>query len=430
MPVDFAKKYFNTLWPIELYKFTSFLTSSLLWCILYYNEPNFFSHAHFISLLTLGNAIMYFNTRELSHLHRSGTELPAYFLFQFISFIGMSYAHGQNEYIYMSMFPAMMSMYFFTFVSTSKESIAQKKSLFVYTVLFCSMILFESYKKGEFFNEGELISFMAFTFWALSTVFWGLEQYLKGRKIIFSKLLSISSDEHKISSSRHDRIFFHDVINHTHSMLLFLRTKKDNGIDQTEVNNLIGELKLLQENIQHHFGFKHKDLISSKKDVPFQIALARVYGLIDAFFTHGEEIFISLKGEISDQENSDTLRNCTVNIILFHQIMTNIIKNVYEAQSSRVEFIFDYQADGLHTTVINEPKKLNHEKINLDKDLGRVILDLGARQRSGLGLDSISRICEEVGGDFSFSFSEGHWHTYFFIPHDNAVLNNTAKKSA
>jgi hypothetical protein len=166
----------------------------------------------------------------------------------------MSYAHGVSDYVYLAILPSLMGMYYLSFVTATKETLAQKKSFFFYTAAFCTLLLIESYKKGKLFDQEELIVFVTFCLWSLSTVFLGLEQFIKGRKKIFSKLLSLIPDtDNKVTSSRFDRIFFHDLINHTHALLLFLGTKKANGLSSDEVNNIVGELRLLQNNIQNQF---------------------------------------------------------------------------------------------------------------------------------------------------------------------------------
>ena len=89
MPTELAKKYFNTVWPIELYKFTSFLCSLVLWPFLFYTEADFFSHAHFVSLLLVGNGYFYIHTSNRFEFLREGPYYPLYFLFQVISLVSV-----------------------------------------------------------------------------------------------------------------------------------------------------------------------------------------------------------------------------------------------------------------------------------------------------------------------------------------------------
>lgn len=432
MTKSFAKKYFNAYWPIELYKFTSFISSCLLWLSLYYTQDNFFENAHFVTLLCVGNFHFYFATKDLSALLKSSNYLPAYFLFQLVSFVGMAFTYN-NEYIYLASIPTFMLLYFVSFVSNANETLAQKKHLLLYSLSFCAVLVFESYKKGNYFSMNEFISFSIFCIWSVSTAVWGVDYYIKDKKRIFSKLLSINNED-KMNSGKFDKIFFHDLINHTHALLLFLGSKKDtnNGIKDEDVTTIIGELKLLQDSIQNHFGFEHKNLSYPKHKVPFQIALARVYSLMDAFFPHQENVFFHFRGRLANQEDTQKLRSCTVDLIVFHRIMTNIFKNAYEAHSSMIECIFDYQDDGLHTTVKNTTEKLNPDKINLDEDLGRVILMKPNTKSQGLGLDSISKICESVDGHFSFSYTNGHWISEFFLPSkemESTDINGRSKAS-
>lgn len=417
MSKAYAKKYFNTLWPVELYKLTSFLSSVILWLALYFTQDDFILNSHFVSMLVMGNAYFYFQTKSFPFLTKDGPYQPLYFVFQFVCFLGLSYTYN-NEYIYMSLLPCIMMIYYSTFVADSMQSIKEKKSLIMYALSFAGVLIFESYKKGNIFSKNEFIVFLVFCFWSFSMAYWGVDFYIQDKKRVISRLLSLGSEE-RLSSSRVDKMFFHDLINHTHALLLFLRSKRNENIAGEDIHTLIGELKLLQDNIQNHFGFDHKNLNGQASQVPFQIALARVYSLVDAFFPGMDNVFFTFRGKLSNQEDTELLRSCSVNLVVFHRIMTNIFKNASEAHSNKIECIFDYNDHGLVTTVINSVSGLNYEKISLDKDLGRVISSIDHKNQQGIGLDSISKMCEDIGGTFNFSYANGCFYSEFYLPGSN-----------
>lgn len=418
MPNELTKKYFDRLWPIDLYKLSSFICAAILWPAFYYYEDNFFSHAHFITAFLLGNAYFYFSTAGLTKYLKVTGQLPWYFVFQVVTIIGISYAHEVNDFIYMAFIPVLMAMYYFTVVQENKESIKQNRSVFIYTALFCGLLIFESFKKGEIFTYGEMMALVGFGVWCFCTAYWGFELYFQGKKNLVSRLLS--TKEQSLTSSRFDRMFFHDVINHTHALLLFLRSKKnDQNLVSEDIQNVINEVKLLQDNLQQHFGFKHKDLSKHKMQVPFQLAMGRVYNLIDAYFPAHDQVTISLKGHLAPTQSYENIRRCTVDLIYFHRIMTNILKNAYEAGSDKVECLFDYRDDGLHVRIVNNMNKLKREKMNLEKDLGQVILAFDQKSSDHIGLESINQICQEIGGSFEFSIQDAHWISEFHLPIQN-----------
>jgi len=415
MPNELTKKYFDRLWPIDLYKLSSFICAAILWPAFYYYEDNFFSHAHFITAFFLGNAYFYFATPQLTKYLKVTGQLPWYFVFQVVSIIGISYAHQVNDFIYMAFIPVLMAMYYFTVVQENKESIKQNKSVFIYTAIFCGLLIFESFKKGDIFSYGEMMALIGFGVWSFCTAYWGFELYFQGKKNLVSRLLS--TKEQSLTSSRFDRMFFHDVINHTHALLLYLRSKKnDEVIDAQDIQNLVSEIKLLQDNLQQHFGFIHKDLNKNKMHVPFQLAMGRVYNLIDAYFPDHDQVAVSLKGLLGPHQSFESTRKCTVDLISFHRIMTNILKNAYEAGSDKIDCLFDYREDGLHVRIVNNMNNLKREKMNLEKDLGQVILAFDKKSSDHIGLESINQICQEIGGSFEFSIQDAHWISEFFMP--------------
>jgi hypothetical protein len=88
------------------------------------------------------------------------------------------------------------------------------------------------------------------------------------------KKLSIHSDS---SSEVHDlkeRLFFHDLINHTHGLVLFLHQKElsNESINSQEVMKISNEIKTLQSLVRDHFAYKHKNLIQTFDWVPFSYA--------------------------------------------------------------------------------------------------------------------------------------------------------------
>ncbi len=68
-------------------------------------------------------------------------------------------------------------------------------------------------------------------------------------------ILNFKSKSEVIIEDQKNRMFFHDIINHTHGILLFLEQKKDYSkqIDEKEISLLLHEVKLMQTLISEHF---------------------------------------------------------------------------------------------------------------------------------------------------------------------------------
>ena len=408
--------YLDPSWVTDLYKFTSFISSLFIWNALYFYESDFFSHGHFATLLLAGNGFVYFSTYGLSYYLKNSGKLPFYFLFQTVCLVGMAHSHSTIEFIYSAFVPVFMSMYYFFVAQGVKESFQARRPLFLYSIAFCGLLLFETYKTGNFFNYFEVVALISFGLWTLMSSYFAFEFYFKGRKKFIAKLLNRG---HKIKSSHHkmDRYFFHDIINHTHTLLLFLRSKEKVGLVQDDMHNVVNEIKLLQSGIQEHFGMNHKNLKNLSEYAPFHVAMARVYNMIDAYFPNEKAVDIKFTGHL---ENDDftKLRSYKVNLIPFHRIMTNILKNAYEAGSTKINCIFDYQDDGIHITVKNTMGTLNRDKDGLDRDIGNVILNFESKFE-GLGLESISELCTSCHGQFDFKIEDGQWINTVFLPKES-----------
>ena len=414
MPNELQKKYFDTFWPLELYKFTSFLSSIFLWLSLYYIEDNFFSKAHFSTLLLVGNYFFYTRTESLSEYINETNGYIYFFVFQFMCLIGMSYAHDSNDFFYLSTIPLMMSCYYITFVKKD-TNLNRDSSIYLYSFTFCILIIVEGYKKGNIYTAFEAIGLITFILWSFSTIIFAFNIYQNDKKNFIKKLLNKVNTK-TVDYNKSDRMFFHDFINHTHSLLLFLRSKSGKAqMSDDDIQSLVNEVKLMQETFHQHYGFSHKNINNSREFVPFHMAMGRVYQLIDSFFINDEKVDISFEG-LLENSNLENIRECTVNIIAFHRVVTNLLKNSHEATSDHIALNFDYQEDGLHFTIRNRLNRFNQNKMSLDKDLGIYILNSDQKSSDHLGLESIERVCEEAGGSFKFQVLNGYWCSECFLP--------------
>ena len=188
-----------------------------------------------------------------------------------------------------------------------------------------------------------------------------------------------------------NRLFFHDVINHIHGMLLFLnyRAEDKKGASVNDCEKLIGELKLLQSLVQDHFGLSHKNLPPNHPYADVSFVQKGVKSMISIYLP-GRFCKIDFKGSYKGE----------IHYIIFCRIIGNIIKNIAEAKGDKAEFLFSFQKDGLHLTTQNKINgKKKHEGL-----------------KEGAGLLSVKNLCQKEGGEFHF-FKEGDtWINKVFLP--------------
>ncbi|MDO9182541.1 MAG: GHKL domain-containing protein [Bacteriovorax sp.] len=220
------------------------------------------------------------------------------------------------------------------------------------------------------------------------------------------KSVNVSSDDH----DKRERLFFHDIINQTHGLILFLNQRQsiNKVISVSEIQMLEKEVRTLQSLIKDHFQFMHKDLTNSYDWVVFNIAEIAIQNLITNYLPKNSvQVFFNKNG-IDDKSE-------VVYFPIFYRIMNNVIKNMSEANGQVIHFNFHHTDNGLIIETKND-----------------VQIEIGdSNTRKGLGLESISSLVHECGGQFEYEFSKGIWSNRIFLPGPKKMtLQEEQKKAA
>lgn len=219
-----------------------------------------------------------------------------------------------------------------------------------------------------------------------------------------------------------ERLFFHDIVNQTHGLLLFLNQKEISGenINREEIQLMQKEVKTLQSLIRDHFNYRHKNLVQTYDWVPLSYAKLAFENLSQTYFQDTE---VNATFTIVGKEAEEDL----IYYPCFYRILNNLIKNISEAQSTNAEFSFVMDEVGLTVITRNQLKK---STVNSSESLTRVILD-EKQSVKGLGLDSIHHLAEDHGGIFSFEIENNTWINKLYLPTQNpASLRKTDKIAA
>ncbi len=229
-----------------------------------------------------------------------------------------------------------------------------------------------------------------------------------------------------------ERLFFHDVINHTHGLLLFLNHKESLkvGMSASEVEMVKKEIKALQSILRDQFSFQHKNLTHTQDWVTFEQAFRSFKTMITTYFT-GPEVKIEMvfKGDIASENPVEVQDRCLIYYPAFYRIMNNLIKNMSEAEASVIKFSFDLSDTGLFIETENAMKAALQK--DLPEYLSQVILNEKTQTLKGQGLDSIDHTASSCGGSFSFEIHNQVWINKIFLPvKNNLSSDNSTKKSA
>ena len=196
-----------------------------------------------------------------------------------------------------------------------------------------------------------------------------------------------------------DRLFFHDIINQTHGIQLFLKHKiSSNCVIEIEDAKLISkEINILQTLIRDHFNLEHKDLGNISEYVQFQDTKKVLDGMLSTYLSG-----IELACDYSGLEYS-----CELHTTSFYRIMTNLLKNISESKSTKVKLSFIVSELGLQIFAENQ-------------------IQFGPKHGSGVGLESTRKLCIDNGGTFEFKIIDEFWISEVFLPTKKVVSRQAA----
>lgn len=193
--------------------------------------------------------------------------------------------------------------------------------------------------------------------------------------------------------SKQDRLFFHDIINHTHGLVLFLSQKKE--LNEEEINLIKHEIKNLQHLIQNHFQYEHKNKLDNDKVTvnDFRMTLAV---LVESFLPAKHfEVKIHFTPQFESYLNQDhELSSSSI-----QRILGNVIKNIAENCTRKVGLYFDCDQDKL----IIQSENLISDKI-------------AQVSFHSQGITSIEHLCNEMGGSYFYIQENGIWKNTITIP--------------
>ncbi len=233
------------------------------------------------------------------------------------------------------------------------------------------------------------------------------------------------SDSELAGDDKSARLFFHDLVNLTHGLILFLSQRQSSklGLSSEEVQLLEKEIRTLQSLIKDHFQFKHKNLAPTLEWVPFYFAESAVKNLVLTYLP---------KNSVQTYFHKNFLENelTLVYYPFFYRIMNNLIKNMSEAKSSEVHLTFNYDEFGLSIETKNQSRG-SGELSALSDNIGLVILnELPVNKHVSLGLESIHHLTLECGGTFEFEISNGFWINRITLPKRGQITHQKEQKKA
>jgi hypothetical protein len=191
---------------------------------------------------------------------------------------------------------------------------------------------------------------------------------------------------------KRERLFFHDIINLTHGLILFFNQRQNSkkGIEPSEIQMLEGEVRALQSLIKDHFHYKHKNLTNDDDWISFEVSEIAMKSLIQNYLP---------KGSVQILKSGTPASGAMIYFPVFYRTMNNLIKNMAEADASDIHIHFNFEVNGFSIETKNQ------------------IPDKRTRIIKGIGLESVRLLVEEYGGQFEFESTKDWWINRLFLPY-------------
>lgn len=409
---------------MDVYLIISFMASMTVWFLYYGFGEHKFVNSFFATTFVVGCYALFRSTYGIGDIYKDRSYFSKLFWFQSILLVGVGFSTNTVAPLFLAVIPSALGQYHeikFTSRQISKDT---HYGMHYYALPALMALAFENlYGNGLLFStEAALV--LVFALWSTTTVYAGTHIFDGKSFTVLGAIRHSNKSEFKIEKTKGERLFFHDIINQTHGINLFLnsRINRGLGVSADECKELVNEIKVIQSQIQGHYKFKHKNLVNNYDYVSFEFLKQWVERVTNSFLPN------DMVNQYFDYHEDYNLHEDLIYFPSFSRIFTNIIKNISEVRAYKVRFHFHHSAEGLSFQIENylfdSVKKHECHEIK-DKILG-VRNSHVVKEESGHGLESISLLCRQLGGHFDFYFEDHKWVNKVFIPYKNISQKKAA----
>jgi len=405
-----------------MYLMSTFIISVLMWVGSYFISDHFFYDGFFVTFFLVANYYYFINGVGWSKLTLEKIQWPGLLLLQIFCLFGVAHENNNIAAIYLSVIPASFGLFFF---ASKKEwpISSYKKGVALLLILVLSYLFLNGLTKQNLFTVNDFFYFCLFLMWGASIIVWGQYHLHEEKKSLFDIFLNgikNNSQENETTDWPHDRLFFHDLINQTHGIDLFLNQKmsKKGHLEYEEMEILRDEIRLVQSLLQNHYGYFHKNLFGRSDYVSVNQMKKMIFRIADIYLPD-QLVFKSYKfeGFFKDDQADET---CLAHYPTFCRIFTNLVKNLNEVNTNHVEFFFSNSKEALIIHVKNKVCYLKDDEENMVKNLKDIILGvnkgINVNRESGLGMESIAHLVKKYAGTFHFELQGEYWVNQISLP--------------
>lgn len=241
------------------------------------------------------------------------------------------------------------------------------------------------------------------------------------KKFLFESNNEIRDSLNFTGSLKEQKFFYHDLINKTHGMNLFLSEKlrqgPSSGINFQDLVMLQKEIYSLQTMIKDHSEINHRNLAPMREWMSFLEFRPKIGHLARTYFSHKQVILQENYSKIDGE-----LQSFMVHSPSFERALGNLFKNAYEANSSKIEIIINISERELVLEMKNDLQQIPETSFQMADRLSRNIAKVDEHEEGPIGLESIHFLIERMNGKFTFGKEADMWVSRLVIP--NSKVEN------
>jgi hypothetical protein len=398
----------------KIYFSLSVLVGSVFFLISYYGLNNSLSSLFFIVAFTV---ISFSFRKRVNHEFWFLVELEAVSVclyMQFICLIAHYYSSQTIGMMFLATIPMLAALVNFNMHQFDRKDTDRFEVLIFISSFIIIGSIVANMSNASNMNGVQWLAFGSFTFWLLASSYFLWSSYQVGQK---SFMIHLVRQSHRgEDNSEYEKFLFHDLINQTHGLRLFLESYQMRGedVEFEKISLLISEIKILQDHLSSHFGKRHKNLESKNLEVSVGFAHLLLENLVKTYLPENR-VQVSYLFEEHLNESSFWSQG-QIEMHRFHRIVTNLIKNVAEYRSKKLTIEVERANDDLLYTFKNPMNVQENYKNNIDVFLSKSILNEENNKGSGMGLNSVEVLSRKMGGQFEFYIQDGVWVAKLRVP--------------
>lgn len=422
---------------IDLYLLLSFAASLILWVGMWQTHSNFLPASFFLSTLVVLNFYGFAHGLGLGPALAESKTFGGLLLSQFALLIGAALQYQSIALVFVAVMPCLAACYSLLASERNLSGGVFGKDLIPPLVGLGSYLGFVAVHRGLDWRGVDLLALFSFVLWTVGTLYWGSTLVRRENRSLIGAMLKRGNGNKRWrldrEKERDERLFFHDVINHTHGLSLFLQQKisSDDVMAQDEIHSVMGEVKALQSLVADHFGYKHKNLLSTLEWVEIDYAMASFHRLLSSMLPVEIEIRFHQSGMLDRRLFDRSRLNLSIHYPTFLRVCTNLVKNIAEQMPRVADFSFEATENVMRICFKNKMGYLHETTKDLEHALSHTIMAADVEtEREHLGLESVQVLCQEHGGHFDFKIIENEWVASVELPlRKNDVAKQTHEKN-